>query len=194
VEATSRCSHNTHIVSVYSLRHLHQGRNELLQFANRSSRPLRAKLPLLSNFPIPPSKTCPIPLVFFMVCSSYYFYFVRFCDYTPLNHSSRYGNVHSQSQSHIATDGQSVCLSWCRAPSRAHDQIFILPWKLLSSPDGAPSLTRGRVCHLSVIVTGFSQLSVVNIFIILQILTNRIYNIYKGSVSSGSVQQTMPYF
>jgi hypothetical protein len=31
----------------------------------------------------------------------------------------------SQSQSHITTDGQSVCLSWCRAPSGAHDQIFV---------------------------------------------------------------------
>jgi hypothetical protein len=29
------------------------------------------------------------------------------------------------SQSHIATDGQSVSKSWCRAPSGAHDQIFI---------------------------------------------------------------------
>jgi hypothetical protein len=32
----------------------------------------------------------------------------------------------SQSQSHVTTDGQSVGLSWCRAPSGAHDQIFIL--------------------------------------------------------------------
>jgi hypothetical protein len=35
----------------------------------------------------------------------------------------------SQSQSHIATDGQSVSQSvsqsWCRAPSRAHDQMFV---------------------------------------------------------------------
>jgi hypothetical protein len=31
----------------------------------------------------------------------------------------------SQSQSHVTTDGQSVCLSWCRAPSGAHDQIFV---------------------------------------------------------------------
>jgi hypothetical protein len=100
----------------------------------------------------------------------------------------------SQSQSHIATDGQSVSLSWCRAPSGAHDQIFILPWKLLSCPYGARSLTRSRVCHLSVIVTCFSQLSVVKIFTILQILNNCMYNIYKASVSPGLVQQTMPYF
>jgi hypothetical protein len=31
----------------------------------------------------------------------------------------------SQSQSHIATDGQSVSKFWCRAPSGAHDLIFI---------------------------------------------------------------------
>jgi hypothetical protein len=30
-----------------------------------------------------------------------------------------------QSQSHIATDGQSISKSWCRAPSGAIDQIFI---------------------------------------------------------------------
>jgi hypothetical protein len=39
-----------------------------------------------------------------------------------------------QSQSHIATDGQSVCLSWCRAPSGAHGQILITVWQLLSCP------------------------------------------------------------
>jgi hypothetical protein len=37
-----------------------------------------------------------------------------------------------QSQSHIATDGQSVSKSWCRAPSGAYDQIFITVWQLRS--------------------------------------------------------------
>jgi hypothetical protein len=32
--------------------------------------------------------------------------------------------VSSQSQSHIATDGQSVSKYWCRAPSGTHDKIF----------------------------------------------------------------------
>jgi hypothetical protein len=36
----------------------------------------------------------------------------------------------SHSQSHIATDGQSVSKSWCRAPSGSHDQIFITVWQL----------------------------------------------------------------
>jgi hypothetical protein len=38
----------------------------------------------------------------------------------------------SQSQSHIATEGQSVSKFWCRAPSGAHDQIFITVWLLRS--------------------------------------------------------------
>jgi hypothetical protein len=28
---------------------------------------------------------------------------------------------------YVTTDGQSVCLSWCRAPSGTHDNILILP-------------------------------------------------------------------
>jgi hypothetical protein len=52
----------------------------------------------------------------------------------------------SQSQSHVATDGQSVSKPRCGAPSGAHDQIFITAWQLRSWFCGAPSLTRGRVC------------------------------------------------
>jgi hypothetical protein len=37
-----------------------------------------------------------------------------------------------QSQSHIATDGQSISKSCYRAPSGAHDQIFITFWQLRS--------------------------------------------------------------
>jgi hypothetical protein len=59
----------------------------------------------------------------------------------------------NQSQSHIATDGQSMSKSWCRAPSVAHDQIFITLWQLRSCFCGAPSLTRGRVCLLYMLLT-----------------------------------------
>jgi hypothetical protein len=55
----------------------------------------------------------------------------------------------SQSESHIATDGQAVSKSWCRAPSGAHDQLFITVWQLQSCYCGAPSLTGGKVCLLS---------------------------------------------
>jgi hypothetical protein len=52
----------------------------------------------------------------------------------------------SKSKSHC--DCQSISKSWCRAPSGAHDQIFITLWQLRSWFVGAPSLTRGRVCLL----------------------------------------------
>jgi hypothetical protein len=52
----------------------------------------------------------------------------------------------SQRQSHIATDGQSISKSWCRASSGAHDQVFITLWQLRSCLCGAPSVTRGRAC------------------------------------------------
>jgi hypothetical protein len=35
-------------------------------------------------------------------------------------------------RSHIATDGQPVSKSWCRAPSGGHDQIYITIWQLRS--------------------------------------------------------------
>jgi hypothetical protein len=44
--------------------------------------------------------------------------------------------LQSQSQSHIGTDGQSVCLSWCRAPSAAHDHILVTVWQLVFCPWG----------------------------------------------------------
>jgi hypothetical protein len=54
------------------------------------------------------------------------------------------------SQSHIATDGQSVSKSWCRAPFGAYDQIFSTVWQLrYCFFCGAPSRQRGRVCLLS---------------------------------------------
>jgi hypothetical protein len=77
----------------------------------------------------------------------------------PLQSSAGWLSSQSQRQSHIATDGQSVCLSWCRDLAGALDQMLIFKWKLLSCPCGAPSLARGRVCHLSVIVDSISPLS-----------------------------------
>jgi hypothetical protein len=100
----------------------------------------------------------------------------------------------SQSQSHITTDGQSVCLSWCRAPSGAHNQILVTICQLLSCPLGAPSLTRGRVCH--VLGSVDSNKSIIRIYKYLHFtcFTLQEYIIYKASVSPGKVQQIMPYF
>jgi hypothetical protein len=55
-------------------------------------------------------------------------------------------------QSHIATDGLSVSKSWCRAPSEAHNQIFITVWQLQPCFCGALSLTGGRVCLLYILL------------------------------------------
>jgi hypothetical protein len=59
----------------------------------------------------------------------------------------------SESQSHIATDGQPVSKSWCRAPYGAHDQILITVWQLRSCFCVVPSMTRGRVCHSYMLLT-----------------------------------------
>jgi hypothetical protein len=45
-----------------------------------------------------------------------------------------------------------------------------------------------------VIVGSISPLSFVQLFTILLLKPNRMYNIYEASVSPGSIQQTMPYF
>jgi hypothetical protein len=53
-------------------------------------------------------------------------------------------------QSNVTTDGQSVNMSWCQAPSGSHDHLFVTVWKWLWCLCGVPSLTRGRVCRFSV--------------------------------------------
>jgi hypothetical protein len=55
----------------------------------------------------------------------------------------------SQSQSHVTNDVQSVGLSWCRAPSGAHDQILIMFWKLYSLSIGGALSDERSGCHLS---------------------------------------------
>jgi hypothetical protein len=62
-------------------------------------------------------------------------------------------SVNFQSQSHVTTAGQSVSMSWCQVHSGTCDQILFSVWKLLCSLCVAPSLTRGRVCLLSVTVS-----------------------------------------
>jgi hypothetical protein len=67
----------------------------------------------------------------------------------------------SQSQSYITTDSQSVSMSWCLAQSGTFDQrafFFVESYCLVIW--GAPSLTRGRVCHLSVCCQYSIKLSV----------------------------------
>jgi hypothetical protein len=68
----------------------------------------------------------------------------------------------SQSQSHIANDGQAISKSWrlrswCRALSGAYDQIFITVWQLRSCFCAAPSLTGGRGCLLYMLLAWKSR-------------------------------------
>jgi hypothetical protein len=49
----------------------------------------------------------------------------------------------SQSQSHIATDGQTVSKSWCRATSGAYDQIFF-PFGIRNTSDSYVLHSVGR--------------------------------------------------
>jgi hypothetical protein len=90
----------------------------------------------------------------------------------------------SQSQSYIRTDSQSVSMSWCRAQSGTFDQrsFFFVFLKLLSCHLGAPSLTRGRICPLSIqskIVSVFTYKIYNDIYIICVRHSSVIYNIYK---------------
>jgi hypothetical protein len=65
----------------------------------------------------------------------------------------------SQSQSHVTTDGRSVSQSWCRAPSGTQGLMtrFLVLYNDYCGlcPLGAPSLTRGWVCHLSEVFVMF---------------------------------------
>jgi hypothetical protein len=62
-------------------------------------------------------------------------------------HTGFLSSSKSESKLHW-TDGQLISKSWYRAPSGAHNHIFITLWQLWSCFCGAPSLMRGRVCLL----------------------------------------------
>jgi hypothetical protein len=79
----------------------------------------------------------------------------------------------NQSQSHITSGGQSASMSWCRAPSGTHDQTLFPVGQLLSCPCGAPSLTRGWVCHLS--VTFSSNMSIGRISVYFHFTCHDVY-------------------
>jgi hypothetical protein len=66
-----------------------------------------------------------------------------------LGHAATY---RPQSQSHIATDDQSISKSRCRAPFGAYGQIFITLWQLRSCFCETSSLTRGWVCILHMLL------------------------------------------
>jgi hypothetical protein len=82
------------------------------------------------------------------------------CQFPPAN--CQLSTPESESESHIATDGQSISKSWCRAPSGARDQIFITLWQLRSCFYGPHSLTRGRVCLVYMVLALASVVFIVS--------------------------------
>jgi hypothetical protein len=58
----------------------------------------------------------------------------------------------SESEFYVTTDSQSASLSWNKDPSGSYDQILITVWQLRFCFCEAPSLTRGRVCLLYVLL------------------------------------------
>jgi hypothetical protein len=63
----------------------------------------------------------------------------------------------SQSESYVTTDGQLASLSWYQAKSGAQNQIFVTVTQFLVCWCGAPSLTRGRVCRLQLLLARANQ-------------------------------------
>jgi hypothetical protein len=56
------------------------------------------------------------------------------------------------SKSKLSYDRRSVGQSWCQATLGAQDQIFAIVRQLRVCSRGAPSLTRGRVCRLQLLL------------------------------------------
>jgi hypothetical protein len=57
-----------------------------------------------------------------------------------------------QSQSYVTTDSQCSSLSWCQPAFWAQDQIFVTVRHFRVCCCGAPSLMRGRVCRLQLLL------------------------------------------
>jgi hypothetical protein len=64
------------------------------------------------------------------------------------------------SQTHLATDGKPVCLSWCQAPSEAQNQMLLLVWKFspvyaerLSDERSGLSFVRVIVCSCKTVIS-----------------------------------------
>jgi hypothetical protein len=110
----------------------------------------------------------------------------------PQYETALYRASERQSQSHIATDGQSVSMSWCRAQIWDFwPENFFRIYCLVIF--GAPSLTRGRVCHVSVfVIEVYSNLSLSTKYLHLNynleswthLQYNKIFTMYTGLVQS----------
>jgi hypothetical protein len=97
----------------------------------------------------------------------------RFRNLLGLHHQGRCSEC--QSQSSVATDGQSVSPSWCRALSGAHDQMLRTVRQLRFCQSGALSDERSG---LSFVIVFVSLLSVVDRWYIQLLLVKKHIYIY----------------
>jgi hypothetical protein len=102
------------------------------------------------------------------------------------------------SQSHVATDGQSVSTSWCRAPSGAHDQILITLWQLLSCFMGRPLWQEDGsvfcICYWSLPAQSFlgpSSFGLATIFYCLRFETSLFVAYYDSQGHSGGIRSRL---
>jgi hypothetical protein len=92
----------------------------------------------------------------------------------------------TQSQSHIATDDQSVSKSWYRAPSGAHDQIFISVWHVLVSVGSVFCICRWPLPAQS--FSGPSPLGLATVFYYLRFETSHFVAFYDSQGHGGGIR------
>jgi hypothetical protein len=82
----------------------------------------------------------------------------RLSDGSPWRTLSNLGLTQSQSQSYVTTDGQPASLSWNKAPVRGLRPDLNYCLTVAGLLIWAPSLTRGQVCRLQLLLASPAQL------------------------------------
>jgi hypothetical protein len=101
----------------------------------------------------------------------------------------------SESESYVTIDGQSASLSWCQSPIWSLRPDFITVRQLRVCWCEAPSLTRGRVCRLQLLLaspaqsfSGPSPLGLMTIFYCLRLETSLFVASYDSQGYGGGIR------